>query len=169
MITLFSRLLDKGYICTFIKKTDKYRNTVFESRNDNIGNWLIAFIFGNAINIITIVSYLYNKLNIVVMLMILLIFAPFTIYSGFQINRIRKLKLKINLLKIIEIVFMSNIIILVFSGLFIIATGFDIEKITIDKIMMFSFVYIMLMGLLAFIYTIILAIKTRIKKINNYK
>lgn len=149
---------------TFIKKTDKYGNVVLNNINNNIVDWFIAFIFGNAMNIVALVSFFYDKSNIVGILVVLLIFVPFTIYSLLQINRIRKLKLKIKFFQIVKFIFMLSIVIFVLTGIFIIITKFNIEKIDVEKIIMFLFGYVMFIGFFAFICQMVLAVNAKIIK-----
>lgn len=154
---------------TFIRRTDEYGNSVLINRNDNIVDWIAVLLFGIGMNIVALGGLFYNKLTIFYMLIILLISVLLTIYSVSQINKIRKLKLKVSFFQIVKLIFIVTILIIVFGALFIINMGLDLSKIDVEKIFLLLFSIVMGIGIFAFIYQMTLFIKVCIKEIKQIK
>lgn len=149
---------------SFVKKTDKYGNSLLVSANNNIVDWIVFFVFGNLMNIIAITSVFMNKIHIIALIILLLIGTVINIFTLLQINRIRKLKLKIKFFQILKLIFLLSIEMFVFGMFFIIIINFDISKIDFEKIIIFGGVFIFLLGIFTFIYQTILIIWAKIIK-----
>ena len=156
--TIYDTKIDNvlGEERNFVKKTDKYGNSVLVNTNNNIVDWIAFFIFGISLNIISITSFCIKKIPIIVLIIMLLIGTIINIYTLLQINRIRKLKLKINFFQILKLIFLLSLEMFIFGMFFIITVNFDISKIDLEKIIIFAGGFILLLGIFIFIYQTIL-------------